>query len=217
MSSPARPAHRSRLVSLVLAFAMTSILSNSTYSQSRSDPSSSRSLPISPAVWAEWSTHVDPVGAAILEFLVLLRGEPGFFMRGMSTHRSGPAVSVTITGSDHILVESPPGPSDFHLTFGPHSVKGRFDPVMVTLTVEDEVVSLQAVNVVLVDGVDSADGIWIENVFWVDPQLPYVETSVIDLVRKEPAIFPFLRCEAKIEHAALQRQFDDFCNRMMPE
>ena len=116
--------------------------------------------------------------------------------------------------SEHTVGESAPGPSEFHLSFGTHRVNGRFDPLMLTLTVQDEVVSLQAVNVVLVDGVDAPDGVRIENVFWVDPQLPNLETSVESLVRKEPAIFPFLRCEARLEDARAQRKFDALCDRM---
>lgn len=104
------------------------------------------------------------------------------------------------------------------MSYGIHNVKLRFDPTKLTLTVQNEVVSLQAVNVVLVDGVDSADGVRIENVFWVDPQLPDLEPSSIEsLMRREPAIFPFLRCEAALVEAAAQRMFDALCDRMKPE
>ena len=208
MSSPALPAHGSWLARLVLALATTAILSTSTNSQSRLVQSTGGSRLISPAVIAAWSAHADPSGAAILDFLVLLRGEPGWFMGGESR----------VFGlSRQALDESPPPPSVTHMSYGTHDVKLRFDPAELTLTIQDEIVSLQAVNVVLVDGIDWADGVRVENVFWVDPQLPDLEPSSIEsLMRKEPAIFPFLRCEARLEDAAAQRMFDASCDRLGP-
>ena len=207
MSSPAL-AFSTWLAQLVLALPMTAILFNSTHAQSGPAQSSGGPRPISPAVVAAWSAHADQFGA-VLDFLVLLRGEPGWFMGSESS---------LYGSSKHVLGESPPFPSVLHMSYGIHNVKLRFDPTKLALTVKNEVVSLQAVNVVLVDGVDSADGVRIENVFWVDPQLPDLEPSSIEsLMRREPAIFPFLRCEAALVEAAAQRMFDALCDRMRPE
>jgi hypothetical protein len=143
-----------------------------------------------------------------LDLLVLWRGTPGWFMAGSGGGASGGGSSPPSAG------EGQRGPEVQRLFFGGLSLEVQFDPVTGTAQIEDEAVSLQGVNVILVDEVDSAHGLRIAGTEWVDPQLPESPVQIEALVRRSPELFSFLRCDKRLPDPQVQHMIDLICAQM---
>jgi hypothetical protein len=163
---------------------------------------------VSPAVVATWSTRSEPSGGWALDLLVLWRGTPGWFMAGGGSGSSGGGASPPSAGHGQRGTEVQ------HISFGGLSLELRFDPGTSTAQIQDEVISLQDANVILVDEVDSAKGLRIAGTVRVDPQLPGSPGEIEAIVRRSPELFSFLRCDTRLPDPQAQQMIDLRCARM---
>jgi hypothetical protein len=99
----------------------------------------------------------------------------------------------------------------------------QFDPGTGHVRIQDQSISSQDANVILVDEVDSAGGPRIVDMIRVEPGSPGGFVDVDAVVRRHPALFPFLRCEAQFpdqpQHSPIEvvtwRQMTDLtCARL---
>ena len=171
---------------------------------------SSGSRLVSPAVVATWLVRRVPQGTRELELLVLWRGNPGWFMRAGSNESSG-SVSSGSAGDESdrgILVE--------HLSYGGIVLDLEFDRSRRTARVQDHDVSLQSANVILVDEVDGATGPQIAGSLQVDPLYPDEPAGIEVVIRRNPELYDFLRCDTKVPDANTQSMIDKICEQMKP-
>jgi hypothetical protein len=89
--------------------------------------------------------------------------------------------------------------------------------------IQDQNISLQSGNVILVDDVDGAAGPRIVGTMRVEPRFPGGFVDIDTVVRRHPALFPFLRCDARfpdqpqhspIEVATWRQMTDLACSRL---
>jgi hypothetical protein len=99
----------------------------------------------------------------------------------------------------------------------------QFDPGTGRVRIQDQSISSQSVNVLLVDEVDGAAGPRIVETMRVEPRFPGGFVDIDTVVRRHPALFPFLRCDARFpdqpQHAPIEvatwRQMTDLtCARL---
>jgi hypothetical protein len=163
---------------------------------------------VSPTVVATWIVRREPQSSAELELLVLWRGSPGWFMRADSTESSG-GVSSGVTGGQNdrgIVFEQ--------LSFGGIRLDLEFDRSARAARVQDQEVSVESVNVILVDEVDGATGPQIASSLWVDPLFANEPSEVEVIIRRNPELYSFLRCDAKLPDANAQQMVESVCARM---
>lgn len=194
------------------AIAVPLILLTCSFSLGRAHPPGVRAASgtsvVSPAVVATWFTHRVPSGGWALDLLVLWRGTPGWFMADGGSGGAGEGSLPPSAG------EGQRGPEVQHLFFGNLSLEVRFDPVAGTAQIQDEILSLQGANVILVDEVDSAQGLRIAGTVWVAPQLPESPVQLEALVRRSPELFSFLRCDTPLPDPQAQHMLDLLCAQM---
>ena len=99
----------------------------------------------------------------------------------------------------------------------------QFDPGTSRVRVQDQSISLQSGNVILVDEVDGATGPRIVETMQVESRFPGGFVDIDTVVRRHPALFPFLRCDARfpdqpqhspIEVATWRQMTDLTCARL---
>jgi hypothetical protein len=99
----------------------------------------------------------------------------------------------------------------------------QFDPGTGGVRIQDQIISSQNGNVILVDEVDGAAGPRILETMRVAPRFPGGFVNIDTLVRRHSALFPFLRCDARFpdqpQHSpievAMWRQMTDLtCTRL---
>jgi hypothetical protein len=165
---------------------------------------------VSPAVVATWVVRREPQGTRELELLVLWRGNPGCFMRAGSNGSSG-SVSSGSAGDESdrgIVVEQ--------LSYGGIVLDLEFDRTKRTVRVQDHDVILESTNVILVDEVDGATGPQIAGSLRVDPLFPAEPGEIEVIIRGNPEIYSFLKCDAKVSDTNAQSMIDAVCEQMKP-
>jgi len=99
----------------------------------------------------------------------------------------------------------------------------QFDPGTGRVRVQDQSISSQNANVILVDEVDGAPGPRIVETMRVEPRFSGRVVDIDTVVQRHPALFPFLRCDARFpdqpQHSpaevAVWRQMTDLtCARL---
>ena len=99
----------------------------------------------------------------------------------------------------------------------------EFDPATGRVQIQDQSISSQSGNVILVDEVDGAAGPRIVETIHVEPRFPGVYVDIDTIVRRHPALYPFLRCDARfpdqpqhspIEVAVWRQMTDLTCVRL---
>jgi hypothetical protein len=113
--------------------------------------------PLSPAVVGAWFTSSDAAGSSTLDLFVLWRGSPGWFMKGGGQGSSGGGSS---TGRRGLTVK-----------YGGLHLHALFDGPERLAEIDGRKIPLDDHNVVLVDDVDSADGLKVVKTLRVDPSL----------------------------------------------
>jgi hypothetical protein len=73
----------------------------------------------------------------------------------------------------------------------------HFDPGTGRVRIQHQSIPSQSRNVILVDEVDGAAGPRIVETIRVEPRFPGGFIDVDTLVRRHPALYPFLRCDAR--------------------
>ena len=145
----------------------------------------SATQPVSSVVVVTWVTRYGHDGLHTLELLVVWRGQPGWFTRvGPRTSSGG--------GSG----------SSFHSTsqFGDVELQLALDSSAHTAKIQGQSIDLGESNVVLVDGVGSADRVRVVAKLRVDPDvvLLYDGRPDIDAVLMRSAdVVSFLQCEVQ--------------------
>jgi hypothetical protein len=191
------------------AIVLLATLGWSTGPQPEGVETSSGSHPVSPAVVATWIVRREPRASAELDLLVLWRGEPGWFMAEGAGESRG--VTMTAEGEDSrgIVVE--------HLTYGDVRLNFEFDQRKRTARVQDQEITLGSANVILVDEVDGETGPRIAGSLEVDPRFPDAPDDIAVIIRRNPELYAYLRCDAKLPDATVQTMIDTLCARMNPD
>ena len=161
--------------------------------------------PVSPTVVATLIWRSQPPGSAELQLLVLWRGTPGWFMRGSNEQ----------TGSGQAVVdESGPGVVVEQRSYGGTRLDLEFDPAKRAARVQDHEIALGSANVILVDDVDGETGSKIAGSLQVDAQFRDEPAEIEVIIRRNPELYDFLRCDAKLPDPKAQPKFDSRCARM---
>ena len=177
---------------------------------------SSGTIRISASVVVTTFWHNEADGTSMLDLAVFWRGTPGWSTAGDPGGQSGGGTS---TG----LPDGRPGPETHFIGVGDLRLEVQFDPGTGRVRIQDQSFSSQSGNVILVDEVDSAAGPRIIGTLRVEPRFPGGFVSIDTLVRRHPALFPFLRCDARLpdqpQHSpievAMWRQMTDLtCARL---
>jgi hypothetical protein len=139
----------------------------------------------SPVALASWTTERTQDGADMLRLLVLLRGQPGWFLEP-----SGPAGSSVQDWSDdawhhrQVIVQ------------GGRRIELTFDASRNAMTINGQPVDLGTRNVVLVDDVDAPSGLRVAKTMAIGPRMPGSAGQLGLLLKPSAEIVFFLRCDA---------------------
>ncbi|HZR26396.1 MAG TPA: hypothetical protein VFA59_22560, partial [Vicinamibacterales bacterium] len=132
---------------------------------------------VSPVAVSTYCGHRDN-GDEILDLLVLWRGAPGWFAKGGSAGGGG--------GTS--------GGSVFQYSqFGDVSVGVDIDRAANRVKIGQELVPLDAVNVVLVDDVGGAGGYHIVGTRWIEPRLSAEGNPALQTVQRSTELIDYLR------------------------
>jgi len=174
------------------------------------------SIRVSASVVAETIAHNDADGTATLDVAVFWRGTPGWFTAGDPGSQSAGGTS---TG----LPDGRPGSQTLFIGVGDRRLEVQFDPETGRVRIQGQIIPLQGGNVILVDEVDGAAGPRIIGTLRVEPRFPGGMVDIDTVVRRHPALFPFLRCDARfpdqpqhspIEVAVWRQMTDLSCARL---
>jgi hypothetical protein len=160
---------------------------------------------VSPAVVASWRTFDNHAGVTT-SLLVLWRGTPGWF---------GGAIAPSASNS---------GSTNQGFTYADREFRIDYDDGAGTATVLKRQFSLKEVNVVLVDGVDSATGPAIvasKRVAPGPPAPPLVPGAIGDpvagIVIQARELYDFLRCDLTVSDPRMNAIMPTLCGRMRGE
>ncbi len=166
---------------------------------------------ISAAVAATWITQRGQAGVGELELLVLWRGRAGWFLKGKHDGRSGSSTwektaAEGASGSREIV--------DQQVFLGGLTLNLRFDRRVQTAWVQDIEVSLQNANVILVDRVDSKEGLTVVGTRWIDPQISGMPARIEQVLRRSSELVAFLRCETRLSDPLAQEMVQRVCDEL---
>ena len=173
---------------------------------------SSASVRVSASVVVTTISHNEADGTSTLDVAVFWRGTPGWFT-------AGDPGGGTSTG----LPDGRPGPMTEFINVGSLRLEVQFDPGTGGVRIQDQSISSQNANVILVDEVDGAPGPRIVETMRVEPRFAGRFVDIDTVVRRHPALFPFLRCDAgfpdqpqhsRIEAAVWRQMTDLTCARL---
>ena len=177
---------------------------------------SSGTLRVSASVVVTTIWHNEADGTSTLDVAVFWRGSPGWLTAGDPGGLSDGASSTS-------LPDGRPGPQTYFIGVGDLRLEMEFDPETDRVRIQDQSISSQRGNVILVDEVDGAAGPRIVETIRIEPRLPGRFVDIDTIVRRHPALFPFLRCDARFpdqpQHSpievAMWRQMTDLtCARL---
>jgi hypothetical protein len=182
----------------------------------RAQSAGTMSIRASASVVVTTIAHNESDGTPTLDVAVFWRGTPGWFTAGDPGGQSGGGTS---TG----LPDGRPGPETLFIGVGGLRLEVQFDPGTGRVQIQDQSISLESGNVILVDEVDSAAGPRIVETMRVEPRFSGEFVDIDTVVRRHPALFPFLRCDVRFpdqpQHSpievAMWRQMTDLtCARL---
>lgn len=166
------------------------------------ESSRSSSQVISPVAVATWMTRGEPAGRQNLEVIVLWRGEPGWFARGG-------ARSDSSGGNDKGFSAS--------LVYGDVRLAFEFEYAGRVATVDGVRIELADSNLILVDGVGTADGPRVVGTLRVDPaRLEWESTQPViqSVLAPNADVVSFLRCDAPMPGGRGQEMMNMLCARL---
>jgi hypothetical protein len=177
---------------------------------------SSGTLRVSASVVVTTIWHNEADGTSTLDVAVFWRGSPGW---STAAEPGGLSDGASSTG----LPDGRPGPQTYFIGVGDLRLEMEFDPGTGHVRIQQQSISLQSGNVILVDEVDSAAGPRIVETMRVEARFPGGFIDIDTVVRRRPAVFSFLRCDARFpdqpQHSpievAMWRQMTDLtCARL---
>lgn len=153
---------------------------------------------VSPVAMATWVARRASDGGRVLELLVLWRGTPAWFARGTGSGASG--------GGDGRRVNKTIRRGDLTLQL-------EFDSRTRLATIQGKPIELRDQNVVLVDGVDEAQGPRVVGTLRVDSTLPPGDgpARIEETMRRSPEIVFFLRCDTRLADPLMQKMAEMVC------
>jgi hypothetical protein len=197
--------------SLRLSVVAIFLVAKLTWSAQKPEPEavggSSGSPVLSPTVVATFIIRTPPKGTPELELLVLWRGTPGWFMREGSSESSSSGVSLG-PGESGIVVE--------RLSYGGIQLDLEFERGKRIARIQGREIALDTANVILVDDVDGSAGPQVAGSLQVDPAVHDEPAGIEVIIRNNPELYLFLRCDARLPDATAQPMFDSICARMEP-
>jgi hypothetical protein len=111
---------------------------------------------------------------------------------------SQPAIlAASLAGGHRQSSRTRPGPETHLIGVGNPRLEVRFDPGTGLVRIQDRSISSGNANVILVDDVDGAAGPRIVETLCVEPRFSGGFVDIDTIVRRYPALFPFLRCDAR--------------------
>jgi len=177
---------------------------------------SSGTIRVSASVVVTTIWHNEADGTSTLDLAVFWRGAPRWSTAGDPGRQSGGGTSIGPT-------DGRPGPLTHFIGVDGLRLEVQLDPGTGSVRIQDQSTSLQSGNVILVDEVDGAAGPRIVETMHVEPRSPGGLFDIEAAVRRHPALFAFLRCDARFpdqpQHApievAMWRQMTDLtCARL---
>jgi len=177
---------------------------------------SSGTIRVSASVVVTTIAHNETDGTSTLDVAVFWRGTPGWFTAGDAGAQSGGGMSAG-------LPDGRPGLETHFIGIGGLRLEVQFDPGTGRVRIQDQSISSHTANVILVDEVDGAAGPRIVGLIRVEPLFQGGFVDIDTVVRRHPALFPFLRCDARFpdqpQHSpievAMWRQMTDLtCARL---
>jgi hypothetical protein len=177
---------------------------------------SSGTIRVSASVVVTTMWHTEADGTSTLDVAVFWRGTPGWFTAADPGELSG---GGTGTG----LPDGRGGPVTEFIRVGGLRLEAQFDPATGRVRIQDQNIPLQTANVILVDQVDAAAGPRIVDTMRVESRFPGGFVDIDAVVRRQPALFPYLRCDARfpdqpqhspIEVAVWRHMTDLTCARL---
>jgi hypothetical protein len=177
---------------LLLAVILTTFLTTTGSPQGQAVGFSERIA--SPTVVATYGTHDGGDGTSILDLLVLWRGSPGWFTQGNGNSGGGGAHG----GFGYWY-------SYRWATYGNITLMVEYDSARNTAKIRGREISLRDTNVVLMDGVDTANPTLV-GTRWIDPQRFGTGDPVSNamLIKGSPELLDFLRCDLTLPDGAMQ-------------
>jgi hypothetical protein len=182
--------------------------------------------PVSPSVIATDMCVIDAEGRGTLELLILWRGSPGWFRKGSGDASGNGGQGGSMGGG--------PGPTirSEWISQGGVNLTARFDPAARKAWIQDKEVLLGDANVVLVDGVDTAEGPLVVQTLRIDPEYettvdllpggpvgrgPRTRPRAVPVqtfIRRSPELVEFLQCDTRLPDASAYEQqvFDMWCS-----
>jgi hypothetical protein len=164
---------------------------------------------VSGSVVATWIVRKEPTGSPGLQLLVLWRGTPGWCLRDDSSGSSG-RTSSRGDGKDRGLVVQ-------KVSYGGIGLAVEFDGNKRMARIQGNELNLGTDNVILVDGVDDAAELRIVKTLEVDGRLPHEAAVVESIIRRNPDLYAYLRCNARLPNSPEQSMIDAICARMKPK
>jgi hypothetical protein len=187
---------------LALTVTMTAYVT----AQSRLEPVTITSAAVSSVVFATWGADAEPNGEGRLTFLMLARGSPGWILPNRSEDTS---FSIS-SSAEPTRPPNQPTVIEQYVTVGSTHYNVKVDRRANTVSIGSLTTSLQGVNAVLVDGIDSPKGPRIVQTLSVDPKM--VNTASIGtLIRANPELRYFLRCDLSVDDPIKQQVVDMLC------
>jgi hypothetical protein len=186
--------------SMAVVLLILALTSSADYAQSGAASTSSGTGVVSPAVVATWLSHQETSDVAALDLLVLWRGTPGWFMKGSSK-------GVTGSGTGAVSVQ--------HIRYGGLDLTLEFDRETRIARIQGRGIPLQDANVILVDQVDSPEGLQIIGARQVDPQFGKLPEDIGPILRRSAELVSYLRCDVRLPDAEVQEMMDLLCARIL--
>ena len=182
----------------------------------RGGGSGSMSRVVSPAVVASWVSRENYADGSVTTLLVLWRGTPGWFSKGGQGGGSGGGGGF---GGGFGGGAGRGGSYGYeYVSEGGLTFMMEFDYDRRTVKILDQEISLKEANVVLVDGVDGANGPAIVGRRWVDPapQPPSAVDPIAAVVKGTPELFDYLRCDLSVSDPKMNAVMPIICGQMRP-
>ena len=164
---------------------------------------------VSASVVATWIVRKEPDSESELQLLVLWRGTTGWSTKGESSRSTG-HMSTRTDGNDRGVVVA-------HINEGGIALALEFDGNKRFARVQDKEVPLGSDNVILVDGVDDPEGLRVVDSLEVDGRLSDEASAAHEIIRRNPELYAYLRCDDKLPDADTPSMIDAICARMEPK
>jgi hypothetical protein len=165
---------------------------------------------ISPEVVAYWQSRDNGDGGGTLELLVLWRGSPGWFSRGMGSSGSGGATGGFGQWNAYHTMSF----GDITLTIELSSTSKDFPPATTVAKILGREIPLSEANVVLIDGADSGAP-RVVGTRRIEPAFTGAD-PVTPAIKSTPDLYEFLNCDATVPDARLRPMLAAICAQLKP-